>query len=120
MSTSSVSITKAKKKTRIGLRMTSGEDGTPFICSFRPGSISEHSGLKINDVIMSINDVSCEGKTAKEIVDMIRGLKGTITFITMEDADEAIKQETRDLADEITIHIDEDAMSPSFELALES
>lgn len=64
-------------------------DGLVVIIAPIPGSPAESSGIQPGDIILEVNDISAQGMTLLEVVNLIRGPRGTTVslLILHTDAD---------------------------------
>ncbi|OGS28003.1 MAG: hypothetical protein A2297_00915 [Elusimicrobia bacterium RIFOXYB2_FULL_48_7] len=53
------------------------KDGYPYALDITPNGPADRQGLKINDIIMEIDEVNMYGKNLQESIDKIRGKPGT-------------------------------------------
>ncbi|CAB4065132.1 MPDZ [Lepeophtheirus salmonis] len=63
------------------IRLERGEQGLGFsIVVFQTGAAAEHGGLKRGDQIVSVNNISLEGLTHQDAVNILKNCEGTVTI----------------------------------------
>lgn len=60
----------------IGVQIGYNENKEPVITYVFPSSPADNSGLKINDILVSIEDIKVSNKTSDEIKDIVNGFDG--------------------------------------------
>lgn len=66
----------------IGAELTN-KDGAIVVVAPISGSPAEKAGLKANDVVLTVDGNSTDGKTLNDVVSEIRGPKGTVVKLTV-------------------------------------
>lgn len=87
----------------------STEFGYPQIMKVFRDSPAAESGLKKDDFITAVDDVSTESKTLQEVGKLIMGEKGTIVTLTITDSVSFEARKIEVARDRITIHSVEEA-----------
>ncbi len=66
----------------VGMQVAPLEGHTVVVAPF-VGSPAYKAGLRPSDVILKVNEKSCEGLTTAEVADLLKGPKGTVVKITI-------------------------------------
>jgi carboxyl-terminal processing protease len=66
----------------VGMTVQARENQTMVLAPF-VGSPAYKAGIRPGDIILKVNDKSCEGLTTTEVADMLKGPKGTTVHISL-------------------------------------
>ncbi len=59
------------------------KSGQIIVYNVIPGAPAEYAGLKANDIILKVNNISCKDKKIDEVAELIKGKKGTTVTLTI-------------------------------------
>lgn len=94
------------------------KDGLPIIVAPFEGSPAEKAGVRAGDIIIEVNGEDVTGLPLNEVVDRIRGEKGTEVTIAIFRSDENKSLEFKIIRAEINIPAATWAMTPGTDVAL--
>lgn len=88
----------------IGITITVAGDGSGLqVMEVKPGSSAEEAGIRVDDVIIAIEDKDASGMTTTQARDMVRGKEGTPVKLTIRRGGETLTVSVERRKVEVTV-----------------